>query len=300
MAYCDNVVERKRNCPYHEEEVETEDCQDFGSTIVVPELEVYARRFIIESEVNKHGVPFPPEITSCEDCFREGSFITMMFDECYDLDHYRYLYVDVEDKLDWPLIINRRLNVYPVSGRYYELNDDEGRNLFLLQDDDFTMLDSLLIYRNDSTNLTVIDTTGVTTLTYDTTADIYILTTCLDCLETDLSKLIFVYLDLLINKNLTNYSTDDPVSTDYSLQTVFELFVIDKYFEYVSCLAIDVRQGARDPDYTGIPYDPSGGHPNPPGGDDPTNEACEDGGATPIAPDPSILKYPPSRKISDR
>ena len=176
------------------------------------------------------------------------------------------------------------------------MNDEEGRNLFLLQDDDFTLLDALLIYRNDSTGLVVIDSTGTTTLEYDSTADVYVLTTCLDCLSTELSKLIFVYLDLLINKNLTNYSTDDPISTEYSLQTVYELFVLDKYFEYVSCLAVDVRPGARDPDYTGIPYDPSGGHPNPPGGDNVENEACEDG-AQPGAPDPSILRYPPSYKL---
>ncbi len=298
MAYCDNVVERKRNCPYRPEESDREDCQAFGSTIVVPELEIYARRFIVESEVNKHGVPFPPEISTCSDCWREGSFITMLFDECYDLDYYRHLYYEVEDKLDWPLIINRRLNVYPVSGKYYELND-AGRNLFLLQDDDFTLLDSLLIYRNDSTALLVIDTTNGTdtTLIYDTTANVFVLETCLNCLETELSKLIFVYLDLLVNKNTSNYSTDEPISTDYSLQTVYELFVLDKYFEYVSCLAVDVRPGARDPDYVGIPYDPSGGHPNPPGGEDVTNPACDED-AQPGLPDPSILRYPPSNKIS--
>ena len=123
MPYCENVLNRKRNCDVPSEDRTTEDCQAFGSTIVVPELQVYARRFIINSEVNKYGVPFPPEMVECDSCWQDGSFITMMFDECYELDYYRYLYYEVEDKLDWPLLVNRRLNVYPISGKYYELND---------------------------------------------------------------------------------------------------------------------------------------------------------------------------------
>ena len=72
----------------------------------------------------------------------------------------------------------------------------------------------------------------------------------------------------MVNKNISNYNTLIPISTDYSLQTIYELFVIDKYFEFVSCNAVDVRLGAMDPAYAGTPYDPSGGPPNsnPPGG----------------------------------
>jgi hypothetical protein len=103
--------------------------------------------------------------------------------------------------------------------------------------------------------------------------------------------LIFVYLDLVVNRNTSNYSTNTPISTDYSLQTIYELFVIDRYFEYVSCQAIDVRLGARDPNYAGSPYDPSAGHPNPPGGGG-GGEEC-DPNDQPV-PNPSILDYPPA------
>ena len=214
----------------------------------------------------------------------------MLFNECYDLDYYKYLYDEVTDKLSWPPVVRRRLNVYPVSARYLEINDN-GRNLFNLQPDDFTLLDSLLVYRQDTTGLLVIDTTSVTTTTleYDATAAITILTTSLASLSTELSQLIFVYLDLVLNKNTSNYDSNVPISTAYSLETVYELFVIDKYFEYMSCNAVDVRLGARDPDYAGTPYDPSAGPPNsnPPGGE---QEECD---PTPVPPNPSILQYPP-------
>jgi hypothetical protein len=296
MARCDNTLAPNdscspiRNCPPGSVTPQANPCCEdpIPSTIVVPELEIYGRSFILESQVNKFGVPFPADMNLDDTCYPQGSFITMLFNECYDLDYYKYLYSDVQDKLSWPAVVRRRLNVYPVSARYMELADN-GLNTFSLLADDFTLLDALLIYRQDSTGLVVVDTTGVTTtLVYDATAGITILTTDLDVLSTELSKLIFIYLDLVVNKNISNYFSNVPISTDFSLQTIYELFVISKYFDYISCLAIDVRLGARDPDFAGLPYDPSAGPPgsNPPGGDtecDPTN----DNPAT-----PSILDSP--------
>jgi hypothetical protein len=292
MARCDNTLTQNRNCPPDPVTPLVNPCGTVPSTIVVPELEIYSRRFILDSRVNEFGTPFPPDIKIDTTCYPQGSFITMLFDECYDLDYYYYLYGEILDKLSWPSVIRRRLNVYPISAKYMEINNLTGRNLFILQTDDFSLLDSLLIYRQDTTGLVLIDTTSVTTtsLVYDATAGVTILTTSLVSLTTKLSKLIFVYLDLLVNKNISNYESNIPISTEYSLQTIYELFVIDKYFEYVSCLAIDVREGALDPDYAGQPYDPSAGplNSNPPGGEgaecDPTAETAN----------PSILNYPPT------
>ena len=288
MARCDYTLRPNRNCPPDSETPYSNTCGSVPSTIVVPELEIYSRRFILDSRVNEFGVPFPAEIPTT--CLPEiGSFIEMLFNECYDYDYYKYLYSEVEDKLSWPAIVRRRLNVYPISAKYMTINDS-GTNLFALQSDDFTLLDALLAYRVDETAVVVIDATAavVTTLDYDSTSNITTLTTSLASLSTELSKLIFVYLDLVVNKNTSNYSTATPISTDNSLETVYELFVIDKYFEYISCQAIDVRLGARDPDYAGQPYDPSAGPPNsnPPGGESPDD--CDENIP---APNPSILQY---------
>jgi len=252
-------------------------CITISSTIVVPELQIQAYDFILNSAVNKYNIQFPPELLST--CIPPGSFINMLFDETYDLDYYKYLYAEVLDKLSWPHLIKRRLNVYPVSAKYMQLNDDTGRNLFSLEQDDFTMLDALLAYRQDSTSVVLIDTTGAVSIT-DTTAGITIVRASLNALSTELSKLIFVYLDLELNKNTSNYSTDTPISTEGPLDTIYELFVIDKYFEYMASQSIDVRLG---PEY-GTPGqgDDGGG-----GGDE-----CVPG---PVVPTPSILDYPPDR-----
>lgn len=248
-------------------------CITISSTIVVPELQIQAHDYIISSDINKYNVQFPPRLLST--CLPPGSFITMLFDESYDLDYYKYLYAEVQDKQAWPEIVKRRLNVYPVSAKFMTLNDDTGRNLFNLEQDDFTMLDALLAYRQDATSFILIDTTSVSIT--DTTAGITIVRAGLNSLSTELSKLIFVYLDLEANKNTSNYSTNTPISTDGALETVFELFVIDKYFEYGSDDYVDVRLGAE----YGTPGQGDGGD----------GDECE---PTPSVPSPSILDYPQS------
>lgn len=216
------------------------------STIVVPELQLWSHRFVLTSEVNKYEVPYPPETPT--DCYPAGSFISMLFNNNYSHDYYEYLYALKEDRLSWPWIIRQRLLVYPRSAKYEVINTSTGENLFLLQQDDFTMLDGLLAFRVatdstaiDSTSVILIDdSTAAISIVYDSTSGITTITASLETLSTELSKLIFVYLDLCLNQNTSNYDTTTPISTDHALQTVYELYVLDKYFEVVSARDTDV------------------------------------------------------------
>jgi hypothetical protein len=202
------------------------------STIVITELQLWSHRFILNSIVNKYEVPYPPETPT--HCYPQGSFISMLFDDNFPYDYYEYLYAEKEDRLSWPWIIRQRLLVYPRSAKYMIINNKTGTNLFLLQQDDFTMLDALLAFRMDSTAVVLIDSTSPVNIVYDSTAEVTTVTASLNTLTTELSKLIFVYLDLCINKNTSNYNTITPISTGHALQTIYELYVIDKYFEVVS------------------------------------------------------------------
>ncbi len=208
------------------------------STIVVPELQLWSHRFVLTSEVNKYEVPYPPETPT--DCYPAGSFISMLFDNNYPHDYYEYLYALKEDRLSWPWIIRQRLLVYPRSAKYEVINTSTGENLFLLQQDDFTMLDGLLAFRMDSTAVILIDSTSPVSIDSTSTPGITIITASLETLSTELSKLIFVYLDLCLNQNTSNYDTTTPISTDHALQTIYELYVLDKYFEVVSARDTDV------------------------------------------------------------
>ena len=209
------------------------------STIVVPELQLWTNHFVLHSNVNKYEVPYP--VYDLTHCYPAGSFISMLFDDNYPHNYYEYLYAQKEDRLSWPWVVRQRLLVYPRSGKYEIINNQTGTNIFLLQQDDFTMLDALLAFRMDSTSLTVIDdATAAVSLIYDATSDITILTAGLATLNTELSKLIFVYLDLCVNNNTSNYDGIIPISTEHALQTIYELYVLDKYYEVVSARPTDV------------------------------------------------------------
>lgn len=217
------------------------------STIVVPELQLWSNRFVLSSSVNKYEVPYP--FYDLTHCYPQGSFISMLFDDNYPYDYYDYLYAEKPDRLSWPWIVRQRLLVYPRSAKYMIINTQTGQNLFRLQQDDFTMLDALLQYRmltydstsSDSTSLILIDdSTNAVSFIYDSTTNIGIITASLDTLNTELSKLIFVFLDLMLNQNTSNYDTTVPISTEHALQTIYELYVIDKYFDVVSARETDV------------------------------------------------------------
>jgi len=173
----------------------------------------------------------------------------MLFDDNYCLDYYEYLYSDKEDRLAWPWVVRQRLLVYPRSARYVTIDPTNGENLFLLQQDDFTMLDALLAFRvdtcdstaSDSTSVVLIDdATAAVSVVYDSTSGITTITASLATLNTELSQLIFVYLDLCLNDNTSNYDSVVPISTEHALQTIYELYVLDKYFEVVSARLTDV------------------------------------------------------------
>lgn len=209
------------------------------STIVITELQLWSHRFITDSVVNRFEVPHPPETPT--HCYPQGSFISMLFDDDFPYDYYEHLYAEKLDRLSWPWIVRQRLLIYPRSAKYMIINNQTGQNLFLLQQDDFTMLDALLAFRMDSTSLTVIDdaTTPVSFI-FDSTSLTGIVVASMTTLNTELSKLIFVFLDLCINRNTSNYNTTVPISTSHALQTIYELYVIDKYFEVLSARETDV------------------------------------------------------------
>ena len=211
-------------------------CGVLSSTIVVPELQTWSYRFIINSFVNKNEVPYPPEAPDIAYPI-VGSFITMLFDDDYKHDYYRYLYASEENRLAWPYIVKHRLLVYPRSGKYYTLNNS-GENIFLLKPDDFTMLDALLQYRIDSTSVEMIDSTADVFIN-DSTSGTIVLMANFNSLSTELSKLIYLYLDLKINKNITHYNSEIPISTTKPLETIYELYVMDNYFEYLAANGID-------------------------------------------------------------
>jgi hypothetical protein len=127
-----------------------------ASTKLVSELQYFFENFIRFSIVNKNQIPAPVTIDSTY--IPQESFIELLFNEDYLYTSYKYLYTESASRSTIPLEYLDRIMLYSSSAKYMEL-DETGENLFLLQPDDFTMLDALLSYRIDSTALNMIDTT---------------------------------------------------------------------------------------------------------------------------------------------
>jgi len=206
-----------------------------ASTILVGELQAWSHSFILGSTINKNAVPLPVDIGDVY--LSPNSFIALLFNDDYDTvtyPNYKYLYKE-ESISCWPSTVKNRIMIYPISAKYLVIDDDEGTNVFTLQSDDFSLLDALLSYRGDSTGVIIVD--SVTTY-FDSTANILYAT--YNNLSTILSKLIFLYLDLKLNDNYSNYNNTTLVSNGTILETLYEMYVMDQYFDFMSLRESDI------------------------------------------------------------
>lgn len=203
---------------------------DLTSYSVVPELQHFYNNFVVSSTLNKDKIPIPVDIAPLY--MGRNSFIEMLFNESYSQTNYEYRYSRETNSFSIPRNVFNRIMVYPGSSQYLYL-DSSGTNIFNLQSVDFTLLDALLAYRMDSTSLVIIDSTTSISLVSDTTG-ISILTCDFSTLTTELSKLIYLYLTLKIYDRYQDYNNMLLVSTCGMLETCYESFVVEKYFEFVS------------------------------------------------------------------
>jgi len=197
-----------------------------SSTMLVLELQYWFNYFVINSEINKNQVPIPTTLD--EVYLPQKSFIELLFNDSYNDSEYYYYYTEETNKYSWPYVVKTRLNLYPASAKYYTLSDSATTNLFNLQQHDIILLNALLAYRLDSTAVSIItDTTAVGFVSN-------ILYANYNNLNTNLSKLIFLYLDLKINENYSNYNNENLVSEGNLLESVYETYVLDEMFKLVS------------------------------------------------------------------
>jgi hypothetical protein len=207
-----------------------------NNTSLIPEFQHFFYNYVLNSIINKNKIPLPINIDSI--FIEKGSIIELLSNDKFPYNNYKYLYKNQINKLAWPTLIRNRLMIYPSSK--YLIPDSTGINIFNLQNNDFLMLDVLLQYRHDSTSVTIIntDTTSDSTsfiVITDSTSQTSIVYGNINGLNTSLSKLIFLYLDLHINENyLSYYNIPNIISDNSLLATYFELKLIDDYFKYMS------------------------------------------------------------------
>jgi len=194
-----------------------------SSTNVIPELQYWFESFVRTSDLNKHLTMIPSTLPSSY-LDPDMSFIRLLFDNSWPTNYtsYRYLYRQETNVLSIPYVIRNRMMVYPSSAKYYVCDNDSTAicsiNIFNLRNDDIRLLDRLLSYRLDTTGTTIID------INYNS-------------LSTNLSKLIYCYLDLKINKNYSRFDSTTPISSSTSLlENCYEMYVAESVFDYLKYL----------------------------------------------------------------
>ena len=200
------------------------------STNLVSELQYWFEKYIRESELNRSEIPSPVSIPDIY--LKPKSFIEMLFQDNYPYNSYEYYFQDASTKSGWASVVRDRLCIYP-SAKIFEICDSEAAfNLFDLKEHDLILLDALLVYRMDSTALTIVDSTSVYLI--ETTMGVT-LGASLEALNTNLSKLIYLYLNLKVNSNFENYDNLDLISNPTNiLEASYEAFLIEQMFKYMS------------------------------------------------------------------
>lgn len=187
---------------------------------VVMELQYWFMIFLQRTNLNKNQIPYPAQL---KDYYFENdnSFIRLLFDDNWPTDYktYDYMFQQCDLSTGTPKEILNRICIYP-NPKIYNITYDGTYNFFQLKNDDILMLDKLLEYRTG-------DSTSINDITIDSTAEY----------ETVLSNLINVYLDLKINNNYETFDDTDIISNEL-LTNLYEIYVIEQLFNYVSSLEI--------------------------------------------------------------
>jgi hypothetical protein len=161
----------------------------------------------------------------------------LLFNDEFAGSEYRYKFIQATYGCS-PSVVNRRIHIYPGS-KYVRMTipeDETAEDIFNLTNEEKTMLNALLAYRMDSTAITVVDSTSSTY--YDSTASV--LYCVYSGLSSTLAKLIYLYLDLKVNNNITKYNHLDLISSGGLLTSCYEAYVINAYFKQISARAPDL------------------------------------------------------------
>jgi len=173
-----------------------------------PQLDFYFSTYWqFNREITIHDNILDPESIANID-IKRGSFVEMLFSNTYELSYYHTLFETVGIGT-LTKSISERLHTISSTITCYVSDSTSGIDVFSLAPEDNIMLDLLLEYRQTITP-------DLNTVTYSS-------------LTTNLSKLIYKYLDLVVNLNFDtlNNKVLDSSSTSI-LENLYEVYVTNE------------------------------------------------------------------------
>jgi len=198
---------------------------------IIPELQYWSNEIVKNCSSKKENIPYGPHI-EINSLNTEKSIVNLLFNENWDSNNifYYYLYgpVSIDDfskSLIRRISVNRHTNtLLLVTG-----DNTNGMNVFNLTGTDFVLLDALLYYRVNN-NLIIQNAIG---LNFDSNTGT--LSTNYNDIDSNLSKLIYVYLKAKVDNQYVNeYLNNNNIISTNLLEHLFEFFVNCIVFELIS------------------------------------------------------------------
>jgi hypothetical protein len=176
----------------------------------IPELDFYFESYwSSRGEITTDNISIPVIDSENQD-LPSGSFIELLFSQTFDSTSYTYLFEEIEIS-DLSKTLEERLKTSYSTMEVYTSVDSTatGENIFSISSENIILLDKLLSYRRSGN-------TNLSDITYAN-------------LNSTLSKLIYVYLDLVVNNNYTILNDNSVASEDDNiLENLFELYVVNE------------------------------------------------------------------------
>ena len=174
----------------------------------VPQLDncfhVYWKNY---GDITIHEIPIS-EIEDNLSKFPQNSFFDLLFNNSYIYDYYVTTFKEVSITF-FQKKIRERLHCTGKLFKFYVSDIEADIDLYSIDTEQTQMLDLLLQYRlENNIDLSVID---------------------YESLQSNLSKLIFIYLDFFVNDNYQNFNNINLISDENNtLETLFEIYVINE------------------------------------------------------------------------
>jgi len=197
---------------------------------IIPELNYWIYQRYFEGPINEHPFEFPVEVSEGRWSVN-NSVLNLLFNDTFKENAYQILYKEIAFQSLNDYMLTTRLSAYRSTIQIYEcsrgailpfpppvtpcsLPNENGENIFDFTEEETRLLNVLFDYR----------TTGT-----DSSAELDIIV--FDDLESGLSKLIYIYLQLMIYDNFEIYNNDITYANpDRLIELIFEKYVVDSYF----------------------------------------------------------------------
>ena len=193
-----------------------------------PELNYWIYKLSLKTPVNEKMFKIPIKIDGRWEC--RGTVLDLLFNDSFNVPTYSFHYKAAPFYTMDDHIIRRRLSMHlpatieiwladdPQFSTYF-IDNPISYNFFDITPEEENMLDLLLTYRiqSDSTDAT----TELNVIAWDN-------------LDSSLSKMIYCYLQMVVNNNLTYYNINENLADESRLlELVYEKYLIDSYFQYM-------------------------------------------------------------------